>query len=254
MPHSYFMAQLQRIVIAPDQLGNGQINLTFPQKHYLSKVLRLQNNDSFIAMDGMGKWWLAKLNQGRAGIIQSLQVETELPVPVTLIAALPKGNGFDEVVRCCTEIGVTCITLVLSDRTLLKPSLQKLARWYRIAKEAAEQSERAFIPTIIGPVSFDNAILKNTAKYSYICECRDYYPHLKQIVSSSYVTSEIVIAIGPEGGWTETEIQLAINNGFQPVSLGKRILRAVTAPILALSVITGELESTVRHSMHQGTL
>ena len=248
------MAQLQRIVIAPDQIGNGNINLTSPQKHYLSTVLRLQNNGSFIAMDGMGQWWLAKLNEGTAKIIKSLQVETELPVPVTLIAALPKGNGFDEVIRCCTEIGVTCITLVLSNRTLLKPSLQKLARWHRIAKEAAEQSKRAFIPTIIGPVNFESAILKNTAKYSYICECHDYYPHLKQIVSSSYVTSEIVIAIGPEGGWTETEIQLAITNGFQPVSLGKRILRAVTAPILALSVVTSELEATVRHSTHQGTL
>ena len=240
------MAQLQRIAIAPSQISNGQITLTPPQQHYLSRVLRLQNSDRFIAMDGMGQWWLAQLNQQTAEIIQPLQVETELPVPVTLIAALPKGNGFDEVARCCTELGVTCITPVLSDRTLLKPSPQKLERWRRIAQEAAEQSERACIPTIIEPVSFNHAVLENTSQHSYICEGRGNYPHLKQIVSEKYITSEIAIAIGPEGGWTEAEIKLAIAHGFQPVSLGRRVLRAVTAPIVALSVVAGELESIHR--------
>ena len=244
------MAQLQRIAIAPSQISNGHITLTSPQQHYLSRVLRLQNSDRFIAMDGMGKWWLAQLNQQTAEIIQPLQVETELPVPVTLIAALPKGNGFDDVVRCCTELGVTCITLVLSARTLLKPSPQKLERWRRISQEAAEQSERACIPTILEPMSFENAVLENTAKYSYICEGRGDYLHLKQTVSENFITGEIAIAIGPEGGWTDAEMKLAIANGFQPVSLGRRVLRAVTAPIVALSLVAGGLESINRNSVH----
>ncbi len=237
------MAQLQRIAIAPSQIDNGQITLTSPQQHYLYRVLRLQSSDRFIAMDGMGQWWLAQLTDTVAAIIQPLSVATELPTAITLMAALPKGNAFDEVIRCSTELGVTCIAPILSDRTLLKPSPQKLQRWQRISQEAAEQSERACIPTILEPAIFNDAILNTTATYRYLCESRGNYPHLKNIIDEISVPGEIAIAIGPEGGWTEAEIEFAIANEFQSVSLGKRILRAVTAPIVALSIVTAALES-----------
>ncbi|WP_088241315.1 16S rRNA (uracil(1498)-N(3))-methyltransferase [Calothrix rhizosoleniae] len=239
------MAQLQRIAIASSQIQNGQIALTSPQQHYLYRVLRLQARDNFIAMDGMGQWWLAQLTGTVAAIIQPLNVATELPTAITLMAALPKGNAFDEVVRFSTELGVTCIAPLLSDRTLLKPSLQKLQRWQRISQEAAEQSERACIPTILEPATFRNVILNTTATHRYLCESRGNYPHLKNIINEISVPDEIAIAIGPEGGWTEAEIEFAIAHGFQPVSLGKRILRAVTAPIAALSIVTATLESVV---------
>lgn len=135
------MPQLQRIAISPFQLQSGQISLTQQQQHYLGRVLRLREGDRFIAMDGMGKWWLAQLTGEQAQVLEPLEVQTELPVSITLMVALPKGNGFDEVVRCCTELGVACIAPVVSDRTLLNPSPQKLERWRRIAAEAAEQSE-----------------------------------------------------------------------------------------------------------------
>ncbi|MGI8502622.1 MAG: 16S rRNA (uracil(1498)-N(3))-methyltransferase [Hassallia sp.] len=235
------MAQLQRIAIALSQLQQNQILLTPQQQHYLNRVLRLQKGDRFIAMDGMGKWWLAQLQGEEAQILETLTVETELPVSITLMVALPKGNGFDEVVRCCTELGVACIAPVLSDRTLLNPSPQKLERWQRIASEAAEQSERSFVPTILEPVSFDAALSSFATQQKYICEGRGNYPHLKKCPHSQGEMS-IVIATGPEGGWTEKEIDNAIQAGFQPVSLGRRILRAVTAPIVALSLISAACE------------
>lgn len=235
------MAQLQRIAIALSQLQQNQILLTPQQQHYLNRVLRLQKGDRFIAMDGMGKWWLAQLKGEEAQILETLTVETELPVSITLMVALPKGNGFDEVVRCCTELGVACIAPVLSDRTLLNPSPQKLERWRRIASEAAEQSERSFVPTILEPVSFDAALSLFATQQKYICEGRGNYPHLKTYVHNQGQMS-IVIATGPEGGWTENEIDNAIKAGFQPVSLGRRILRAVTAPIVALSLISAASE------------
>ncbi|MDM9381329.1 16S rRNA (uracil(1498)-N(3))-methyltransferase [Chlorogloeopsis sp. ULAP01] len=236
------MAQLQRIVIASSQLQPEQIILTSEQQHYLYRVLRLREGDRFIAMDGMGKWWLAQLAGAQAKILETLCVETELPVAISLIIALPKGNAFDEVVRICTELGVATIAPVVSDRTLLHPSPQKLERWRRIAKEAAEQSERAIVPAILEPVSFSAAIASTTATHRYICEARGSYPHLKTAINEVSPTSQIVIAIGPEGGWTQTEIENALDAGFQPVSLGKRILRAVTAPIVALSLITAIYE------------
>jgi 16S rRNA (uracil1498-N3)-methyltransferase len=234
------MAQLQRIAIAPSQLQEHQILLTPQQLHYLKRVLRLGEGEQFIAMDGLGKWWLAQITGENAKVLESLIVETELPVAITLIMALPKGSGFDEVVRSCTELGVACIAPVLSDRTLLNPSPQKLERWRRIAAEAAEQSERAFVPTILEPVTFKDAVTNSTATHRYICEARGEYSHLQSVITK--ITGDVVIATGPEGGWTDREIEEAIAAEFQPVSLGRRILRAVTAPIVALSLISAASE------------
>ncbi|MEH2362917.1 16S rRNA (uracil(1498)-N(3))-methyltransferase [Nostoc sp.] len=256
------MSQLQRIAIAPSQLQQGQILLTKEQQHYLGRVLRLREGDRFIAMDGKGKWWLAQLAGEQAEVLEPLTVETELPVSITLMVALAKGNGFDEVVRCCTELGVTCIAPVLSDRTLLHPSPQKLERWRRIAAEAAEQSERSFVPTILEPVTFNTGLslvtctelcrsmghLSFANSQQYICVARGEFPHLKDCLQhKQQMTNDkgqmtIVIATGPEGGWTTQEIENAIASGFQPVSLGRRILRAVTAPVVALSLITASCE------------
>jgi 16S rRNA (uracil1498-N3)-methyltransferase len=265
------MAQLQRIAIAPDQLQQKQILLTPQQQHYLGRVLRLREGDRFIAMDGMGKWWLAQLEGDNAQVVEPITVQTELPASITLIVALPKGNAFDDVVRCCTEMGTSVILPVVSERTLLNPSPQKLERWRRIAQEAAEQSERSFVPTILEPVSLSTALSsviddtpresKETASascvdhYKYICVARGNFPHLRDCLQDKRQRThdkgqtKIVIAIGPEGGWTQKEVESATEAGFQPVSLGRRILRAVTAPIVALSVVAAELESTANNSI-----
>jgi 16S rRNA (uracil1498-N3)-methyltransferase len=256
------MTQLQRIAISPEQFQSGEILLTPEQLHYLVRVLRSRDGDKFIAMDGMGKWWLAQLSGEQAQILQQLTVENELPVAVTLILALPKGNGFDDVVRLCTELGVATILPVLTSRTLLNPSPQKLERWQRIAQEAAEQCERAYVPAILEPVAFPKALPLIEGQQKYICEGRGNYPHLLNCLRQASIANDqrqitlrqtpitndqgqmtIIIAIGPEGGWTATEIEQAINSGYQPVSLGKRILRAISAPIVALSIVAGELES-----------
>ncbi|MEG4624339.1 16S rRNA (uracil(1498)-N(3))-methyltransferase [Microcoleus sp. w1-18aA5] len=255
------MPQLQRLAITAAQICDRQIDLTREQQHYLNRVLRLQAGDRFIAMDGRGHWWLAVLEVRETGlfalIVEEIAVNRELPVEVTLMAALPKGNGFDEVVRQATELGVVSIVPVTSDRTLLKPSDQKVERWRRIAAEAAEQSERQIVPTILEPVSFDVAMKDCGQKYRYICVARGENRHLWDCLIGIFYPPfvgavppcpppggelSIVIAIGPEGGWTEGEVKRAIELGFEAVSLGSRILRAVTAPIVALSLVGAAFE------------
>ena len=249
------MSQLQRVAIAPEQINNQLINLTTDQQHYLLKVLRLREGDKFIAMDGKGKAWQAILTNTQAQILEPDNLQNELPINITLVVALPKGNNFDEVVRQATELGVICIVPVISDRTLLNPSPQKIERWRRIATEAAEQSERQIIPDILNSDNFSEYLSKinpNTSftNYKYICESRGNYPHLLHCLQTQNLTKKtsinntpsLIIAIGPEGGWTETEINQAIKAGFQPVSLGKRIFRAVTAPIVALSLVAAAWE------------
>ena len=243
---------LQRVVVDPCQICLKAIALTQDQQHYLGRVLRLQGGDRFIAMDGQGQSWLAHLivleDQLQAEIVEPMQTHTELPIRVTLVMALPKGNGFDEVVRQATELGVACIVPVLSDRTLLKPSPQKCDRWRRIAQEAAEQSERQYVPTIQDPLPFTQSLTHLTlSDPNYLCITRHTAPHLLNCLLSptpcpSPLAPSLTLAIGCEGGWTDAEVEQAIAAGYQPVSLGSRILRAVTAPIVALSLIAAVYE------------
>lgn len=264
------------VAIAPEQINNRQVELTAEQKHYLFRVVRLGVGDRFIAMNGKGDRWQAILqtnDSDKSKLIAVLEAEilvkNELPVEIKLIAALPK-NGFDEIVRCCTEIGVTSIFPVISSRTLLKPSPQKLLRWQRIATEAAEQSERQIVPTIFEPSNFPGVLSLVDSQQSgfeekYICVARKNSPHLldclleKMMFKCQGRTGEIqieaelltnnfpsiIIATGPEGGWTDAEVEEAIALSFQPVSLGQRILRAVTAPLVALSLVAGILEREI---------
>lgn len=240
------MAQLQRVAVSPLQVQNQQILLTPEQQHYLLRVLRLKMGDRFIAMDGLGNGWLSQLvAEKTAQILEPVTVDTELPIPVTLIAALPK-NGFDEVVRSCTELGVSAIIPLLSDRTILKPSPQKLERWRRIAQEAAEQSERQIVPTLYEPISWPEVIenLSQNSSHSLrlIGVTRQDATPLFSCLQNATIPS-LEIAIGPEGGWTDTEVETALTAGFKPITLGKRILRAVTAPVTAISIIAASLES-----------
>ncbi|PSB15950.1 16S rRNA (uracil(1498)-N(3))-methyltransferase [Phormidesmis priestleyi ULC007] len=238
------MAQLQRLVITASQIDRQQIVLTAEQQHYLSRVLRLRSGDQFIAMNGQGQGWLAALESDRAQILEPIHAHSELSISVTLVLALPKGNGFDDVVRQATELGVTCIAPVISDRTLLNPSANKLERWRRIAQEAAEQCERQIVPEILDPVSWNDCLQIESSDSDIcrlICLARGNSPHLLNYLNKS-VCPSITLAIGTEGGWTDAEIEGAIAAGYQPISLGRRILRAVTAPIVALSLVAGVLE------------
>lgn len=241
------MAQLQRLLIDSKQFSAGQVLLTTAQQHYLGHVLRLQAGDRFIAMDGQGQGWLAVLTEqaAQAKLLEVIAAQTELPVAVTLLLAMPK-TGLDDVIRQVTELGVANLVLVSSSRTLLKPSDQKIDRWRRIAQEASEQSERQFVPEIHAPQSWTAALQTWNAANStcYLCAARGNPPHLlSRLLPIPLSPLPITLAIGPEGGWTDLEIEQAVAAGYHLVSLGSRILRAVTAPVVALAIVTSVYEA-----------
>ncbi|NJN49000.1 MAG: 16S rRNA (uracil(1498)-N(3))-methyltransferase [Alkalinema sp. RL_2_19] len=240
------MGQLQRLVIAPEQMMHGGIQLDHDQVHYLQRVLRLQVGDRFIAMDGRGQTWLAAIGktvvtgETIATILETLEVDSELPQAVTLAIALPKGSGFDDVVRQVTELGVARIVPILSERTLLQPNAKKLVRWQKIAAEAAEQSERAIVPEIDAPVKWQTYLQQaSTSAERFLCWERGDSPGL---LAAWSLAGTVEVAIGPEGGWTEAEVVAALAVGYQPVSLGKRILRAVTASVAAAAILAAAQE------------
>lgn len=245
--------RLQRVTLQPQQVEtalkiNQAIALTPEQRHYLCNVLRLEINSEFIALDRQGGWWLAQLanNLERADIIAKLENHSELPVSIPIGIAMPKGNNMESVVRQVTELGARQIAPLFSDRTVIKAGTdigrQKLDRWQRIAEEAAELSLRSHVPEIMPPLSFEHWLTQITAnqeRAKYICVTHSDVPHLWKALSKNYgeAFSQIAIATGCEGGWTEREETKAIAAGFEPVSLGDRVLSAVTAPVVALSIV-----------------
>jgi 16S rRNA (uracil1498-N3)-methyltransferase len=230
---------LQRITINPQQLQENQIVLTAPQLHYLQRVMRLQHGAKFQAIDGVGTLYLVELSADYGRVLeQSVPIGIELPVAVSLIVAVPK-IGLDDVVRACTELGVSEIYPVTSDRTIVQPSEQKRRRWIEIAKEATEQSERLIVPTIHPVQSWKTVMVQITGQRK-ICAARGDAQHLMSCLD---LQESISIAIGPEGGWTNRELQQSIELGWQPISLGDRILRTITAAPAIMSMIGGLLES-----------
>lgn len=231
---------LQRIVVSPAQIQGTMLSLTAGQQHYLQRVLRLRTGDSFIALDGGGQHWLATLTPepAQAQLVEAIAsaISARPLRPITLAAALPK-QGFDEVVRQATELGVQCIVPILSDRTVLRPSPQKHQRWQRIAAEAAEQSERAIVPTVQEPMPWRDWLTQGPAASDrFLCVARNRTAPLITAALSAQ-KPEILIATGAEGGWTSSEVEAAIAADYLPVSLGQTILRAVTASVIAVGIL-----------------
>ncbi|NJK42016.1 MAG: 16S rRNA (uracil(1498)-N(3))-methyltransferase [Acaryochloridaceae cyanobacterium SU_2_1] len=239
------MTQLQHLAISPAQFTDQIIALNREQQHYLQTVMRLKKGDRFIAINGLGQAWLTELqNNSLAKLLQPLTLDTELAMPVVLMAAPPKGNQFDAVVRASTEMGITHLIPLLSERTLLKPSLQRIERWRRIATEAAEHQDGNSSPelAIQSPLWRPVSLLggdgdQDLPWQKYICTLNRPCPSLWTCLTQRADVSAVAVMVGPEGGWTAPEVDQAQALGCQPVSLGHRTLRAVTAACHALSLV-----------------
>jgi 16S rRNA (uracil1498-N3)-methyltransferase len=174
-------------------------------------------------------------------IVASRPDESEPKVKLTLAQGLPKGRKMDLIVEKCVELGVRQIIPMLTERTVAKAT--KLARWQKIAKEAAEQAKRAVIPEVMPALEFQEVLrLKDQFDLALIPWEEEDKTSLKQALTSSLAARSILLLIGPEGGFSGAEVGSAKKAGFVSVSLGKRILRTETAGLAALAAITYELE------------
>ena len=222
-------------------LGDGDV-------HHLLHVMRARKGDEIeVVADG-------KLYSCEVELVSPLSVkinyeiptDSELPNNVTLFFALAKGDKIDFVVQKATELGVNRIVLFKSERCVVKYDdkdiNKKLERFAKIAKEASEQSHRLRVPEIIGVVDLKNipsSLLSNINLLAYEKEAGQ----TKSFFESVDKDKTISVFIGPEGGFSEEEVNLLVNkSSCQLISLGKRILRTETAAMYALSVIGFLLE------------
>ena len=223
--------------------------LTKDDAFHLTKVMRAKVGEQIevVADDKVYLCEVKSLKPLQIKIKREIKENHELKSHVVLIVSLLKGDHTDLVIQKATELGVEEIVLLQSERTIVKIKQSdreyKLERFHRIAKEAAEQSKRSVIPNIYRIIKLDGlkeikAEVKLIA-YEGVAGTADSFNNK---ISKLKPGQRVAIVIGPEGGFSSGEIDAATYYGFKKVSLGKRILRAETAAIYALSVISNILE------------
>lgn len=235
---------MHRFFVDKDQVPT----ITGSDVHHIKDVLRMKAGDKLELLDGTGKIYSAKILQITnekiiCKVISSRQDESEPKVKITLAQCLPKAKKMDLIIQKCSELGAHKIIPTLSERSIAKG--EKLDRWKKIAKEAAEQSSRSSIPEITSLTKFEDVLkLKNEYDLALIPWELEKSNSLKKHLTDNRLTgySDILIIIGPEGGFSQKEIELAKKAGFISVSLGKRILRTETAGMAILSILMYELE------------
>lgn len=218
---------------------------------HITKVLRMAKGDRLTVSDTHGTDYFCLIESAvpelvRLSIQESRPSETEPSVKVTLFQGIPKSGKMDTIIQKCVELGIHSIYPVETARSVSRPDAKalkaKVERWNKIALEAAKQCGRGIIPTVGGALSFTQAV-------EMLIETDS--PHILYEKAGNQNKFEICrgirtagIFIGPEGGFEEAEIDIAVKSGAKITGLGPRILRTETAPLCALTVImfaTGNL-------------
>ena len=186
---------------------------------------------------------VASIEQGRVQFELGEEVSTARTANITLLLAIFKFDRMEWAIEKCTELGISRLVPVIGRRTdahLAAAAAKRVDRWRRIALQAAEQSRRAAPPEILAPVKLQEAANASTNSLRIVLAESEQDTLLREVLASS-PAGEIVLAIGPEGGWADDELQFFDNAGWIPASLGSTILRAETAAIAAIAITISEV-------------
>jgi 16S rRNA (uracil1498-N3)-methyltransferase len=240
-PPSAFSSRLDSVTLATDEA------------RHLREVLRLKPGDEAYVFDGRGKEFHCRIEESRRDtaqlkvIAEVAPARPESPLALTLAVALLKGEKFDLVVQKATEMGVVRVVPVvtkLADIRLRDESdaAKRVARWGRIALEAAKQCGRAVVPEVAVPVSFSTLINEAgvDAAASHLMFSERDGQSLKDAMPLTTKTENMTALVGSEGGWVDEELETARQAGWPIITLGGRTLRAETAAI-AVAVLLQHL-------------
>lgn len=235
-----------RIFVSPEHLTADRAVLTGSAYHHLNRVLRFKPGDELIVFDGAGRECLGVLEmfQGETAVVRILGDagrSTESALDLTIVPCLAKGKKIDLVVEKVIELGADRVCVVTSERSVGRldqaQALDRVERWRRIAKSAAEQSGRTVMPVIERIRTFEEFVShKPTDALGLIFTtggAKDAAANLRQRFPD---VTRVIAMVGPEGGFSPDEIDYAQRHGFHPCGLGPRVLRTETAAIVASAI------------------
>ena len=235
---------MNRFFLPPDQITDGNVHFSPDIAHQIRHVLRLEGGDNVAVLDNQGHLFIVSLqippdSDQVAGEVVSVEgVDTEPQTQVSLYFGLTSREKVEFILQKGTEIGVASFSPFVSSRTLVQSTAlpeKKKARWERIIREAAEQSRRGKLPILQSPVGFEECLRQAKRDHSLCMIAWEEEEAARATliqVAQAYAGGSIALFVGPEGGFSETEINTARALDCQVVSLGKRILRMETAAII----------------------
>ena len=235
-------------------IGAGRVLIEGTDVNHIKNVLRMKTGEEILVSDGEGTDYVCEIAEmADDEIICRITGEgaslSECPVRFYLFQGLPKSDKFEHIIQKSVELGVYEIIPVNTARTVVKyddkKAKSKTERWQKIAESAAKQSRRGIIPEVRPVMTFKEAVKYAGENLSLNIIPYENFKDMKttkEILSQIEPGMSVGIFIGPEGGLEEKEVLLANEMGIRSISLGNRILRTETAPLMLLSVLTFALE------------
>ena len=227
--------------------------LTGDEAKHLSQVLRIRAGEVIAVFDGKGRRAVATVAEvSRERVRLELGAATTVPAAepeVVLALAIPKGKKMDLVVQKAVELGVSAIQPLVTRNTVVQPGEGKSDKWQRVALEACKQSGLDHLPEVHEPLEFGKWLealgCPVERELRLIASLADGAGPMRDVVRGAGTPSRIVVLVGPEGDFTPTETQAALEAEFLPVTLGATVLRAETASLFCLSAIRYEFENNL---------
>jgi 16S rRNA (uracil1498-N3)-methyltransferase len=229
-----------------DEVRRGEAELEGEEAEHLTRVLRVETGQQYEICDG-GRLYLAEIVEARKQrvrfrIVESLEI-AEPATRIVILMSLIKFDRFEWMIEKATELGVEKIIPLQADRSekgLELAARKRVERWRKIARAASQQSRRVHLPEISTPITVREAAITSAQHRFYLEETAGSPLLLKAVLDLPGRTQSETLAalVGPEGGWTDRERSQLVSGGWAPVSLGPQILRAETAAIAAVAILS----------------
>ncbi|PWU25326.1 MAG: 16S rRNA (uracil(1498)-N(3))-methyltransferase [Candidatus Rokuibacteriota bacterium] len=238
-------AFVSRFYASPEAVAGEEVAFDAQETRHLARVLRLRPGAVVRAIDGRGQQLTVRLTRigarGAEGKVLDRTVHrSESPLDLTLVQAVPKGEKLELIIRMTTELGITRVVPIYSDRSV--PRLEqerestRVARWQRVAREAAKQSGRAVIPDILRPVPLSEWLTEPRPPGLILCLWEDSDRSAATVLPEQH-PDKATLLVGPEGGFTDEEVEQAKAAGAIVAGLGPRILRTETAGPVGVALL-----------------
>ena len=245
---------MRRFFVEPENITGPNAVITGADARHISTVLRLAEGTTIILFDGSGSYYeavLTRVSTSRAeakivAITPYIETAAENSPTLHLAIGVPKGKRMDLIIQKSTELGVASLHPFRSRYSSEQAATEsRLSRWGKIAAEACKQCNRPRPPKIFPPAGFNDIVrgggLDEHDLKLIFWEDEKGQKTLHRILEPLDIIRSVMVLIGPEGGFSTEEVERAVEAGFEPVTLGSRILRVETAAIAAASILQHEL-------------